>query len=268
MTTLRRINANCCAAFRRRHVFMLFFVWSTQNLSQVWMWWKSICDSTIDWNQNAFRSWSRCSQVSWSWTRDRLCCSNFVLFKWLCSSIMWTAFASAKRRRWADLLHRVESIWIFLLTSNDEDWSRLTKCALLRSSICFSQSLMWLEQFWMCKKQMTSCKRCERWLCDHRLFLASACRRLQMRNSSIICSHRVLCWRKSKFVRHSHDDKSDESRCWTNCTTLTRMRFVRIFEWLTRQIVVQLNRSKVISWYSLCYFWCCIAVWLTFVVYS
>ncbi len=113
MTTTRWINANCCAAFRRRRVFMLFFVWSTQNLFQMWMWWKSICDSTINWNQNAFCNWLRCSQVNWSWTLNQLCCSNVVFLKWLCSSIMWAAFASAKRRRWIDLLHRVESIWIF-----------------------------------------------------------------------------------------------------------------------------------------------------------
>jgi hypothetical protein len=161
MTTTRRINADCCATFRRRRVFMLFFVWSTQNLSQVWVWWKSIYDSTIDWNQNAFHSWLRCSQVSWSWTRDQLCCLNVVLFKWLCSSIMWVAFPFAKRRRWADLLHRVELIWIFLLTSNDEDWSRLAECVLFRLSICFSLFLKRLKQFWTCKRQMTSCKRCE-----------------------------------------------------------------------------------------------------------
>jgi hypothetical protein len=197
-----------------------------------------------------------------------LCCSNVVFFRWLCSSIMWAAFASVKRRRWANLLHRVESIWIFFFTSNDEDWNRLTKCAFLRLLTCFSLSLKRLKQFWMCKKQMTSCKRCECWWCDRRLFLISACKRFQMKNTSIICSHRILCWYKNKFVRRFHRDKSNESRCWTNCTTLTRMRFVKTFEWLTRQIVVQLNRSEMISWYSLCCFWCCTAVWLTFVLYS
>jgi hypothetical protein len=48
--TTRWINADYCAAFRRRRVFKFFFVWSTQNLSRMWMWWKSICDSMIDWN--------------------------------------------------------------------------------------------------------------------------------------------------------------------------------------------------------------------------
>jgi hypothetical protein len=194
------------------------------------MWWKSIYDSTIEWNQNAFRNWLRCSQVNWSWTLNQLCCSNVVFFRWLCSSIMWAAFAFVKRRRWVDLLHRVESIWIFLFTSNDEDWSRLTKCVFFHLLTCFSLFLKRLKRFWMCKKQMTRCKHCECWLCDRRLFLISACRDLLMKNASIICSHRVLCWCKNKFVRYFHSDKSDENRCWTNCTTLTRMRFVRIFE--------------------------------------
>jgi FlaA1/EpsC-like NDP-sugar epimerase len=35
MTMIRWINANCCAIFRRRRVFMFFFVWSTQNSFRV-----------------------------------------------------------------------------------------------------------------------------------------------------------------------------------------------------------------------------------------
>jgi hypothetical protein len=136
-----------------------------------------------------------------------------MFFKWLCSSTMWIVFAFAKGFLWIDLLHRVESIWRFLFTLNDEDWNRLAECVFFRLRACFSLFLKQIRRFWMCKKQMTNCKRCECWLCDRRLFVFSACKRLLMRNSLIICSHRVLCWHKSKFVRRFLRAKSNKSRC-------------------------------------------------------
>jgi hypothetical protein len=77
------------------------------------------------------------------------------------------------------------------------------------------------------------------------------CTHRRTKNSSI-CSRRASCWHKSRFVHRCHCDKSDESRCWTNCTTLTHRRFVKIFEWLTRCIIWRLMSSS--SWVRTLFF--------------
>jgi hypothetical protein len=132
MTTTRRIiNADCCAIFRRRRVFMFFFVWSTQKFIS------NVNVMKIDiWFNNWLKS-KRVLQLITLFTNQLIMNTrSIVLFKcrvsqmiMLIDNVNCIHVCKITSMNWF-----VASCWIdlnFFFTSNDEDWNRLTKCVFL-----------------------------------------------------------------------------------------------------------------------------------------